>query len=153
MANSEAKRVREQRKTASQREQQKKADQAMPVTVGAAEPSRRRFILGDPAEPRVVEHSGYVPDGTLSGYSVAPCDAVERIYPGRCQTPVARVRWRAGQRVPTAVLERWLADNPAPAAVTPESGEHAIVPPKPVAPPLAKQGAAETEPATGVPAE
>ena len=111
MANTEAKTLRERRQAQTQHEQARKAVDATPVGIGVDESPRRRFALGDPTEPCVAEMGGMGHDGIGTGYRVAECDVTETIYPAGCVTPVVRVRWRKGHRVPTATYERWLAER------------------------------------------
>lgn len=121
MANDEAKALRERRQTQTRREQARQAEEQTPAAVGASEAPRRRFALGDPSEPRVIPHNGMTSDGIGTGYRVAESDVTEMIYPAGCVTPTVRVRWRRGQRVPTAVYERWQAEQSEPATACDEA--------------------------------
>lgn len=111
MANIEAKALRTRRQEQTQRQQARRLEENTPVTVGVDEPSRKRLMFGDPTEPRVAEVGGMGHDGIGTGYRVAECDVTETIYPAGCVTPVVRVRWRKGHRVPAATYERWLTER------------------------------------------
>lgn len=86
-----------------------------PVVVG--EPTARRYpTLGDPREPRMVaEASGAVfgvqPGEPINGYVVSPVSVWETIVPPGCTTGTSRLRWAAGQHVPTEVYRKWEAEQ------------------------------------------
>lgn len=87
-----------------------------PVMVGE-EISRRFPLLGDPREPRAVFESsgalfGVESGQEVAGYVIAPEAAYEVIIPAGCRTGTTRMRWAAGQHVPTEVYEAWREANP-----------------------------------------
>lgn len=123
--NTEANQLKGRRAAATKTEAGKSEEgnvtgQSTPVAVGADEPARNYFMLGDPREPRqVLEASGGM-YGEVAGddFVIAPEDAFEELLPPGCKTAVTRLRWAKGQHVP---IEVYRAHQAAQGKAEPEA--------------------------------